>query len=234
MLICFTAWALQWGCSGQNPTRTTPSGSLPSVGPSLAYLHTISESARTCSPHITQKTAPESRWLLKMRQTKFVIASMYPLLPEGSLKPSSGCRGCTAPPQLQLQAEGMCSLWFSGLTLAFSLALLSLWLFWLESRTCLWQQQKPALMQLSINQREGAPPDTLSRIGVVSISSLPQISSPLMELIAIKAKLPALGTTTREMNNHLCLSVMCINNVRVTIAITSPESLGFVSIYFYH
>lgn len=66
------------------------------------------------------------------------------------------------------------------------------------------------------------------------MSSPLQISSPLVKLITIKAKLVALGKTTRKESNRLCLSIMCINRVRATIIITHPKSLGSVCVYFYH
>lgn len=94
------------------------------------YLPMTSESARTCSFHITQKTALKWRWLLKIRQTKFMIGFYIPFASLGSLKHFSGCQGSTTPTQLQLQAEATCSLWTAGLP--FPLLLLSL-LAWLKT-----------------------------------------------------------------------------------------------------
>lgn len=165
MLNYFTAWVLQWRCSGWNPACTDPSGSLFSAATLPIWNPMFSESVRTCSFHITQKIAPESPVAEKMRQTEFMIASVHHLVSEAAWNTSQVAR---APLHLPSSSSRLkpCAAWsLLDWLLLFPLPLLSLWLFWFESRTCLYQQQKRAVTQLSVNQRDVPPLDALSHQG---------------------------------------------------------------------
>lgn len=123
------AWVLQWRCSGWQPACTDPSDPLPSGLDWPICPWFLSQLASVIS---TEKTAPKSSWLLKTNQTKFLITSMYNLLPRGSLKVPFSSWG---QPETFLRLSGICctssaagpgwsphSLWFIGLNFAFSLA----------------------------------------------------------------------------------------------------------------
>jgi len=78
------------------PVALASSGTQP-----CPYLQmpTISESARTCSFQVMQKTAPES--LVAKNEADRIHDCFYvPFALGGSLKHLPGCRGSTTPPQL--------------------------------------------------------------------------------------------------------------------------------------
>lgn len=125
--------------SGWQPACTDSSDAFPSGLDWPICLWFLSQLASVIS---TEKTAPESSWLLKMNQTKFLITSMYNFLPRGSLKVPfaswgqsetflrlSGICFTSSAPAPGWSPAGCGSLYW---TLPFPLTLLSLYLFWFK------------------------------------------------------------------------------------------------------